>query len=502
MNTQLFYEALSGLNDKYITEAIQYRKKQKNTSWIKWAAAAACTCLIISVGTFLFTNTNTNMQPEGGNSGSFTNTNSQLGGGNADGSGHDEATAFMSYAGPLFPLTTLETAGGIEAERNINFDFSSEKWKNITVHDVYTLTNTTDRDITVTALYPYASSFYTVCPPTVTVDGVEADATLHSGMYNLGYDISSWEDYKALFADGSYMKDAFEDYPVLDERVTVYRISDVSYEGDDPLATAPTLNVFCNIDYDKTAILTYGFNGGSYDREKGYWNGSFFVEGEWWNKEMDYYMIVVGDDIGEYTVQGYRNGGCYPYDKIDGVSANVERYETTFCEILKTITGAYYEFVAANYDESDFADNITFDMYYGELCRFFDRYGIPDGYPGDRLEEISMATTFRERVLYHSFELTVPAGGSSEICINLSKEASYDFYGAGSENTGVEGYDMVTSLGSTLNFTAQSASLVNLENVEIIRQNFGFHPENGVIQVELDLSQEHYYLEIKRIKNK
>ena len=140
-------------------------------------------------------------------------------------------------------------------------------------------------------------------------------------------------------------------------------------------------------------------------------------------------------------------------------------------------------------------------MYYGELCRFFDRYGIPDGYPGDRFEEISMAAIFRKRVLYHSFRFTVPAGGSSEICINLPKEASYDYYGGANKNIGVEGYDMVTHLGSTLNFIAQSATLTNFENIETVSQNFGFGLEKGVTQVQLDLSQEHYYLDIKRTKS-
>lgn len=489
MNTQLFSEVMNRIDDKYINEAIWYHGKKKKVSWIKWTVTAACAGLIISGSTFLFTNTDINRQPESGNN---SNTNSQPEGEHTGVLDYDAATAFMSYAGPLLPLTTLETAEGIQAERSINFVFSSEKWNNITVHDSYTLTNTTAHDITVTAVYPYVSSFYTACRPTVTVDGADTDTALHCGMSYLSDDgISSWKDYKSLLADGVYMKEAFDDYPILDEKVTVYRITDVTYKGDDPFATAPTLSVSCNIDYDKTDILIYGFNGGIYDREKGYWNGNFFVSDKWW----DYYMIVLGDDIGEYTVQGYRNGGCYSYDEIDGISANVKRYETTFGEILKTIAGSYYDLYK---DDSDFSDNITFDMYYGELCRFFARYGIPDEHPGDRLEDILMVATVFNRVFYHSFELTIPAGGSAEICVKLPKEASYDFYGAGSENTGVEDYDMVTFLGSNLNFTTQSISLTNLENIEIVRQSFGFDPEKGITRVELDTSQEHYYLDIKR----
>ena len=80
------------------------------------------------------------------------------------------------------------------------------------------------------------------------------------------------------------------------------------------------------------------------------------------------------------------------------------------------------------------------------------------------------------------------------------KAPSYDFGCSGSENEGLQGYDLVTRLGSSLNFTRQSAALVNLENVEIIGQNFGFEPDGGVTSVELDLEQERYYLEIRPVE--
>lgn len=82
------------------------------------------------------------------------------------------------------------------------------------------------------------------------------------------------------------------------------------------------------------------------------------------------------------------------------------------------------------------------------------------------------------------------------------KEASYDFYCSGSKNQGVYGYDLVTKLGTNLDFTAQTARSVNTEDVEIVRQNFGFDWENGVNTVTLDPSVEHYYLEVRRIGEK
>ena len=59
------------------------------------------------------------------------------------------------------------------------------------------------------------------------------------------------------------------------------------------------------------------------------------------------------------------------------------------------------------------------------------------------------------------------------------------------------GYDMVTGLGSNLIFTGQTASLEDRGQIEIVRQNFGFDIENGVNEVELDMEEPHYYLEVK-----
>ena len=108
-----------------------------------------------------------------------------------------------------------------------------------------------------------------------------------------------------------------------------------------------------------------------------------------------------------------------------------------------------------------------------------------------------METLGQERVLYLRFPVTVPAGGSACVECVFWKEPSFDFACSGSENVGIQGYDLMTRLGSSLEFTRQSAALVNTENVEITGQNFGFDQESGVFGVELDLEQEHYYLEVR-----
>ena len=46
MNAALFSRALGKVNDKYIMEAITY-KKEKKSGWLKWGVLAACLCLVI-----------------------------------------------------------------------------------------------------------------------------------------------------------------------------------------------------------------------------------------------------------------------------------------------------------------------------------------------------------------------------------------------------------------------------------------------------------------------
>ena len=55
------------------------------------------------------------------------------------GVGHDEEMTFMSYAGPVFPLTVKESSEGLSAQRRMEMDFMDEN--GITVRDVYELSN-------------------------------------------------------------------------------------------------------------------------------------------------------------------------------------------------------------------------------------------------------------------------------------------------------------------------------------------------------------------------
>ena len=59
---------------------------------------------------------------------------------------------------------------------------------------------------------------------------------------------------------------------------------------------------------------------------------------------------------------------------------------------------------------------------------------------------------------------------------------------------------MASRLGSNLTFTEQTASICRFEEIEIITQNFGFDLEQGITNVTLDLNQDHYWMQVRKIR--
>lgn len=49
MNSKKFTEAMSEIDNKYVDEAIGYKKKAKSPTWLKWGAMAACVCLVVGI---------------------------------------------------------------------------------------------------------------------------------------------------------------------------------------------------------------------------------------------------------------------------------------------------------------------------------------------------------------------------------------------------------------------------------------------------------------------
>lgn len=508
--SERLFRALSDIDEQKIDEAFP-EDRTGRSQWRKWGAIAAALALVVGIGSYV-------LPRMGGNAGT--------GGapGSGGGAGSEGASTFMSYAGPVFPLTLREADSSITAEREITLDFAP--WTpeyeghpaDILVTDAYTLTNTSEAEKTVSLLYPFSGALYRLadCMPALTADGSPLDAVLRAGGYSGGFrspygdgeepllnldQVNSWEEYKALLSDGRYQAAALGEYPDLsDVPVTVYKFFD--YYGPEPDSDAgrpnPSIRAGFELDYGRTTVLSYGFHAGSYDRENGTMIQGFSIPkpfNPWYGNP--YYLIVIGDDIRNLTTGAYVTGGTdADTETLDSAGVSVERYASDLEPALRAVAELMYRG-----SERLREGGADFELYFGLLKEFIVSYGILSEDPVERykttgwLEELDVDNV--DRVFYLEAELTIPAGGSVQLTAEMTKAGSYDFYCAHTENQGVYGYDMVTGLGSNLSCTEQAAVLKDRGQIEIIRQNFGFDLENGVNRVSLDPKQEHYYLEVK-----
>lgn len=537
-------DAIGEVPDEYIADT-KSAKKRRMPRWAKWSCAAAA-CLVAAVGI-----------------GGVLQIRGGINGGSAGGMGHADGSSFMHYAGPVFPLTLLESNPEISATRDITMDFAPwipvwisneeeaashpsesdrqeildqyNEWYpeggyyqysgNIIVKDSYILENGGAQNQTVHVLYPFASSLKDLNNniPSLTVNGEVLETTLHAGSYaggfegawggsskelkegsvNLAY-IENWEGYRSFLSDGTYMDRALGDFVDLsDIPVTVYEFSDVwgTPEDDKAGIPNPTIRVMFDLDYEKTQVLSYGFNGSLWDEKNGIMGKEFSIRRQ---GESDYgrpyYIIVVGEDIQNVDYKGYVTGGWGTEKTIDA-GMTISRRESNLEEALRAV--AEYRYQTAfemGYFESDY--DYGFELYFGLLKEHLMAYSSLSGNGVQRYEDgaiENMDVVGVSRVFWLEAEVTIPADSYVTVEAVSEKEPSYDFYCSNTENRKISGYDMVTRLGSNLTFTGQTAKLEDRGQIEIVRQNFGFDIENGVNEVELDIEEPHYYLEVKPV---
>ena len=546
--SERLFQAMSDIGADKIDEAAEPHIPKKTFHWKRWTALAAALALVVGVGSYLL--------PRMG--GGAAN-------GGASGSGTDGASTFMSYAGPVFPLTLKEENAAVTAERNITLDFqpwvrvwrSNEEeaaslqelteaerqevlkdynewypeggyWRSssdILVTDSYVLTNGADVDQRLTVLYPFVSSLGELSKdtPVLTANGGKLETVLHAGGYSgdfqgawenyqetgenpgtLNLDqLNSWEEYKALLLDGTYQAKALGDYPDLTGvPVVVYKFTDaLGPEADESKGIPnPSIRVTFNMDYHKTAVLSYGFHSMSRDEENHFMGQGFSIREEQ-NRRYDepYYLIVLGEDVQNLEYRGYATGG-WDTQKTVEAGVTVQRYETDLDTVLREVAQIMYRDYRG---ERETGGGVDFEMYYGLLCEYLTSYGLLSEQPAQRYDtgwlwDNDVAGV--DRVFYLEAEVTVPAGQSVKLTAEMTKEPSYDFCCAHTENQGLCGYDLVTRLGSNLACTAQTATLEDRGQIGIVRQNFGFDLGSGIKTVTLDPDREHYYLEIRRLE--
>lgn len=539
MKKEVLFEILGELDDTIVLEAAAPAKKK--TVWKIWGTAAAMAAVLTLALGF-------------GLGGWLRKAPPNHHGSQAGGGGHDGGSQFMSYAGPIFPMTSLEDCDSVYVRRALTYDFSS--WRpgstDLPVTDAYTLTNSTGEAQTLTLLYPFAGNLWELQDnmPVLTLEGETLQTVLYAGGYPGGFPaadsgsaedggseadggsettgsaaaeppdltwLDSWEQYRALLADGRYQSRALDAFPDLSATpVTVYRFTEA--RGPAPDADAgipnPSIQAAFTLDYDKTTVLAYGFNGTSYDREAGTMIQEFSIppsDTPRYNRPC--YLFVIGADIRDLTVGGYVTGGADPDTRpLPDCSVKVERYETDLESALRDAAEYMYEAAEPIYDTTEHIYDTGYDdgrsghrgdfaLYFGLLKEYLlscgplsengsERFGI--GW----LEELNFVHA--NRVFYLKATVTVPAGSSITVTARMTKKASFDFYCGQTENRGVYGYDLATRLGSRMCFTEQTARVTHTENVEFVRQNYGFDLPGGITCVTLDPATERYYLEVRK----
>lgn len=511
--SERLFEAISHLDDEMIDPALEPRKKRKKGRWVGWAALAACFCLVVGV---------------------VTGRIPLLGGRSSQPvSGTDGAITFQSYAGPVLPMTLREENENITAQRAITLDFAPwvpvwdeelelERYDDhILVTDEYTLTNTGEEDQTLTLLYPFVTNLNREGQPVLEAEGEKLETVFHWGSY-AGFfkgslddtrwdgeqgDSSSltgpncWEDYRNLLSDGSYLARALGDTPDVSQvPVTVYKLTEPYGPARSQEAPNPSIRVSMELDYEKSHVLSYGFNGGAYDLENGRMVQSFSIPEEGDPEDgQTYYLLVLGDDVDNLTVNGYVTGGMDEDDpELEGCGVTVERYESDLETVLREVLTQYCN--QRTYITQP--DPEILEVRYRAVVEQLLLYGplvsqSTQRYAYGPLEDLFSDAWDFQRVCWLEAQVTVPAGGSLTVTVSMEKEASYD-YSCDRANQGARGYDLMTTLGSNLVCTEQTATLEDRGQIEILWQNFGFDLDAGIKTVELEAETEHYFLTVRR----
>ncbi len=485
------YEAITAVREEYIDEAALPCRRSRH--WGAWAAVAACLFFILGGWYFL--------QPR------FILANPFLRAGTGDstgGAGGQSGAAYHYYAGPVLPLTAEED--GLTAERDVEFDFSLfnpglkddgrytylRSRQSCLVTDSYRVS--APEAGTYTLYYPFVTTLLdgSALLPKITVNGTAAETELRIGPGSSP--LNSWEELTGLMGE-DYLDRALEDLPTADRKVIVYALTGL-YGLAGETAKNPTVAFEYSVDMSRTAVLAWGFDGGSNDYENN--RGARFVRvpqpgepDQIRNQVRTVYLIVLGDDVTDWRVQGYTNGGCdIP---METAGAAVTRYESTLDEMLTAFWTGYY------------GDNLAGMLSPETLVGLTYRYWL-EREPGSggflaavrtgplTLNELCSQVLQESRVLYLRITAEIPAGGSAEVEIKLAKYPSMDY---GGPKKARRGFDLAGRLGSNIGFTKLEASLSGAEYIQIIREDFGFDLKKGVLQVTLDPEGEHWYMDVQ-----
>ncbi len=405
----------------------------------------------------------------------------------------------------VLPLAALNNTAGITTERETDIDLGSFLtgqppfyWCG-EVTDSYTLTNTTDGDITVQTVYPYIGNLAGMNDemPAITVDGYAVRTEIFVGDEvwdaDIGEMFTEEQQRDKLTADGEYLQKALAGNISLDIPVIAYRMTDYGYSGDRTPNDPYTLAVRYDLVGHNARILTTGFDGMHYDNDTGLYRHSFFLPH---NEYEDYpyprYIIAVSGDITNIRIEGYKNGGCHPGEELGGVYGSVERVETTLSAIIRE-----YMEKTEYYNERGYDLDLLMSKCDGVLRQHYILGGDDvQTYRAARLSEIIGEAVSEDHVIYQRFDVTVPAGGSADISAVTRKKADW--------LSGNEGryyaVKVAPAYSISLDYTSQTACVSDLGHLEMITPEQDYTDrELGTEPVSLEPGTGNYEVKVKPV---
>lgn len=429
---------------------------------------------------------------------------------NKDGSKKPSSTGgkeYMSYQGPILPITAIDEIQNIRVERELIFDFDYLKAESrapfllpYNVKDSYIIANDTDEDRRVRFCYPSIGkmSYMANFMPYIAIDGVTIGTSQYVGASLSEEKLSTWAQYKEVLSDDDYFNGTFEKSQNIECPVTVYEFS--NEKGETEGAGTAALAVDFKVKDKNSKLLIYGFKPTKSESKEGRTGVCYSVPPQ---KSIAYgsprYLIVVGEDVEDLKLQGYRDDSCQAGTEIK-VSADINKYETTLGEIVGKSLAHYNSIFNNKTDVKTVMFGISQENLVEAIVDLLENNDDRMTSEGGSVEFTSLEDVIGKsldamRIFYQTFTVEIPAKSSVKVDAVMFKEPSPN--SLGEDKTAEKIFEVATQLGSNVKFSSQRATAKNWDNVAVTNQDFGFDIENDVVSVTLEEGKEHFFLGVK-----
>ncbi len=452
------YHAITQVPGEYIEDALPPEKLRRRIPLHRLAAIAACLFLLLGGGIYL-------LLTSGG-----TGLTRQE---------HTPGGNYMNYAGPVMPLTAEGKHETLTLTRALTLDLA-DFWETQTcrVTDAYTLKNTGARTETVTLLYPFAASLR--ADPelirSLTVNGAAVTPELVLGP-SIPEVRAEWTRYLTPLQTGALTLP--DPSGLLASPVTVYELRDCWTEEDEDGAN-PALSLEFTMGREKSAVLTWRFNGGMDDSAGGNYSRMRWIRED---PDKSAYLIVLGEDIHDPVLRAYRDGACEtPTEKAGGT---VLRWESTLGEMLSLCCREMQSWQPDSTWEKQLPEETL-----AAACAAF---ALEQGWFASKpyvaprnfmLEDMLLPFRGYRRILLLRFTVTVAAGETIEIAAHAVKEASGD-YGTGLDS--MMGFDALSLQAGALPAAGETVAVRIPEGV--VCQGQDLTPEDGKYRYWVDVQR-------------